>query len=82
MEKKGTRRIDDLGRLVIPSDIRKYFNINSGDSVEFFVDYSQKSIIIKKYNDSCSFCGSMNSLSSFKEHFICSDCIEKISSLR
>lgn len=82
MEKKGTRRIDELGRLVIPISIRKAFDINVGDQVEFFVDYSQNSIIIKKYNNSCTFCGSSSNLTSFNEKFICHNCISKISSLR
>ena len=82
LEKKGTRRIDELGRLVIPISIRKAFDINVGDHVEFFVDYSQNSIIIKKYNNSCTFCGSSDHLKSLGGKYICHDCISKISSLR
>lgn len=82
MEKKGTRHIDELGRLVIPITIRKALDINVGDTVEFFVDYSQNSIIIKKYNNSCTFCGSYDHLKSLGGKYICHDCISKISSLR
>lgn len=81
MEKKGTRKIDELGRIVIPADIRKSLEINVGDFVEFFVDYSQNSVIIKKYSSSCVFCGSHSNLNNFNEKSICSDCISKISNL-
>ena len=82
MEKYGTRRIDELGRVVVPADIRKSLDINDGDKLEIFVDYSQNSIIIKKYNTSCSFCGSSTSVKSFSGKPICEDCINKISSMR
>ena len=42
------RRIDDLGRIVIPKEIRKNFKINEGDSLEIFVDSA--GIILKKYS--------------------------------
>lgn len=42
------RRLDDLGRLVIPKEIRKIYQLKEGDSIEFFVS-EQKEIIIRKY---------------------------------
>ena len=50
------RQIDKLGRLVLPSDIRKSLGITSGvDSVEFFLD--NESVVIRKYRPACVFCG-------------------------
>lgn len=43
-----TRHLDDLGRVVIPREIRKRFNINEGDLLEFFTD-ENGNIILKKY---------------------------------
>ncbi len=42
------RRIDDLGRIVIPKEIRKNFKINEGDSLEIFVD--SNGVVLKKYS--------------------------------
>lgn len=42
------RRLDDLGRLVIPKEIRKQYRLKEGDSIEFFIE--QDRIIIQKYN--------------------------------
>ncbi|MEF9962407.1 MAG: AbrB/MazE/SpoVT family DNA-binding domain-containing protein [Erysipelotrichaceae bacterium] len=42
------RRLDDLGRLVIPKEIRKQFRLKEGDSIEFYID--QDKIIIQKFD--------------------------------
>ena len=42
------RRVDDLGRIVIPKEIRRNFGINESDPMEYFID--GESIVIKKYN--------------------------------
>ena len=42
------RRIDDLGRIVIPKELRKTLRIKNGDSLEIFVD--NEDIILKKYS--------------------------------
>ena len=81
MEKKGARRIDSLGRVVLPMEIRKLLNINSGDYVEFFVDNMENKVIIKKYNESCIFCGSTRDLKNFDSKFICDECISGITKL-
>ena len=51
--KKSTgmvRRIDDLGRVVIPKEVRRYLGIQESDSLEIFVDEYKEEIILKKYN--------------------------------
>ena len=55
------RRMDDLGRVVIPKEIRRTMRINKGDSLEIYTDSSEK-IIFKKYS-------SMAELSSFAENY-------------
>lgn len=71
------RQIDKLGRLVLPSDIRKALHITDGvDSVEFFVD--NDSVIIKKYRPSCIFCKSDENLINYKNQSVCRDCIEEL----
>lgn len=73
------RQIDKLGRLVLPSDIRKSLGIVNGeDSVEFFVD--DDTVIIKKYRPSCVFCGSPENITAFKGQMVCKSCLEDIKS--
>ena len=73
------RQIDKLGRLVLPSDIRKSLSIVNGvDSVEFFVD--NDSVIIKKYRPACVFCKSDENIVSFKNQTICKSCLEELRS--
>ena len=59
------KRIDELGRVVIPIELRNKLNIKEKDQVEIFV--SSSSIVIKKYEPTCVFCGSSKNLTSYKE---------------
>ena len=71
------RQIDKLGRLVLPSDIRKSLNITDGvDAVEFFID--NDSVIIKKYHPSCVFCNSAENIISYKNQTLCQDCLKEL----
>jgi len=49
------RRIDDLGRLVIPKEVRRIMRINDGDTFEIFTDTKNDSITFKKYNPSSTY---------------------------
>ena len=73
------RRVDELGRVVIPIEIRNQFNIIEKDPIEIYVDDS--SIILKKYEPNCIFCGNTKNLISYKDKLVCSKCTEKLSSL-
>ncbi len=78
LEKIGVRKIDELGRVVIPAEIRKSFDIKEGDPLEFVINDS-KNIIIRKYIDVCTFCGSYEYLLDFKDKFICKNCVKQLS---
>lgn len=73
------RKVDELGRIVIPMELRTKLGIAEKDPLEIFVDGN--SIILKKCNSSCTFCGSTKDLLSFDDKLICSKCKEKISKL-
>lgn len=73
------RRLDELGRVVIPIEIRNQFNIAVKDQIEIFVDGS--SIILRKFEPNCIFCGNSKNLSSYKDKLICSKCLKKLSEL-
>jgi transcriptional pleiotropic regulator of transition state genes len=70
------RRIDDLGRVVIPKELRRTLNIADGDPIEIFVDSER--IILKKYAPGCKLCGSVENLTAVVEHLLCKTCINKI----
>lgn len=70
------RKIDELGRFVLPIEIRKSLNLNCKDAVEIFVDNDK--IILKKYEPSCIFCGNADQVSDVYGKLVCAECIEKI----
>lgn len=74
------RRVDELGRVVIPIEIRNQFNIREKDPLEIYVD--DTSIILKKYELSCIFCGNTKNLVEYKGKLICKKCSNRISSLQ
>jgi transcriptional pleiotropic regulator of transition state genes len=71
------RKIDDLGRMVIPIELRKTMNINKKDPMEIFVDGDK--IILSKYEPACIFCGSADDVIEFEGRTICGSCKAKIS---
>ena len=73
------RKLDELGRVVIPKEIRKKLNIDQRDSIEIYIEGN--SIILKKYESSCIFCGNTahsSELISYKDKLICKKCISQI----
>ena len=70
------RKVDELGRVVIPIEIRNKFDISEKDPIEIFVDGS--SIVLKKYAPNCIFCGSTKNLMTYKDRLVCSKCAQKI----
>lgn len=72
------RKVDDLGRIVIPAEMRKSFGIKDGDLLDILVEGEQ--IILSKRQDSCVFCGSTNDLKEFKTRMICATCLGELTS--
>ena len=73
------RKVDELGRVVIPFEIRNKFDIAEKDPIEIYVEGS--SIILKKFEPNCVFCGSSKDLVEYKDKLICSKCAESINDL-
>lgn len=73
------RKVDELGRVVIPIEIRNQFNIVEKDPIEIYVNGS--SIILKKFEPNCIFCGNTENLLSYNNKLLCSECASKIGSL-
>lgn len=70
------RSIDDLGRVVLPIELRKVMSIQNKDKLEIYVDDSM--IILKKYQPSCIFCGECETVSDFKGKNVCNKCLKEI----
>ena len=70
------RKVDELGRIVIPIELRTQLNISEKNPIEIFVDGD--SIVLKKYEKSCLFCESSKNLTEYKGKLICSKCIQQI----
>ena len=70
------RNIDELGRIVVPKEIRERLGIASNDPIEIFMEEDR--IILKKYFSVCHFCGNKEGLSVFKGKNICQSCIKEL----
>ncbi len=76
---KGTgivRRIDELGRVVIPAELRRVLEISDKDELEIFVDQDQ--IILQKFEPKCIFCGLSEELVTYKGKNVCQKCISNM----
>lgn len=74
------RRVDELGRVVIPIELRNKFGIAEKDPIEIFVDGSN--IVLKKFEPNCIFCGNSKKLSEYKDKLVCDKCLEKLSEMK
>lgn len=72
------RKVDELGRIVLPKELRVTLNINEKDPLEIFVDDDNR-IVLKKYEPSCIFCKGMNGIINYKGYNVCRDCMKKLS---
>lgn len=74
------RRVDELGRVVIPIELRNKFGIAEKDPIEIFVDGSN--IVLKKFEPNCIFCGSTKKLSTYKDKLVCGKCLAKLTEIK
>ena len=81
MKKTGiTRAIDEVGRIVLPKELRATMDLNTKD--ELYISVEGARIILKKIQPSCIFCGNSENLVIFEENKICQNCVEKIAKLK
>ena len=67
------RKVDQLGRVVLPIELRRTLGINLQDPLEIYVDGEQ--IIFKKYEPACIFCGDARNIKHFNGKNVCANCI-------
>ena len=70
------RKVDELGRIVLPIELRRTLDINEKDPLEIFVDGG--SIILKRYEPACIFCNDARDIINYKGRNICPNCIKEL----
>ena len=73
------RKVDELGRIVLPIELRRTLDIAERDELEIYLDDDK--VILKKYEPSCSFCGSSCGLVTYHGRNVCMECIENMSNI-
>jgi transcriptional pleiotropic regulator of transition state genes len=74
------RKLDQLGRIVLPKSLRKRYQMNEGASIEILVQGDH--IILEKYRPKCVFCSSVEQVTLFKEKHICTNCANELDGFR
>lgn len=72
------RKVDDLGRIVLPSELRRLHEISAGDELDISVDGD--AIVLRKRTTGCVFCGATTDLASFREKPVCAGCRTEVGS--
>lgn len=73
------RTLDNMGRIVIPREIRRQLDMADGvDGFEIFMD--DDNIVLKKHKPACVFCNSEENCVEFVGKTVCKNCIEKLNS--
>lgn len=70
------RKVDELGRIVLPIETRKRLGLGAKDPVEIFVEKDR--VVLKKYEPSCIFCGDADDVIIYKDKKICTSCLAEL----
>ncbi len=70
------RKLDELGRIVLPIETRKRLELSPGDGVEIFVERDR--VILKKYEPACIFCGNADDVINYNDKKICRRCLDEL----
>lgn len=73
------RKLDELGRIVLPVELRHTLGLEEKDPLEIFVE--DNNIILKKYQPSCIFCNNAKEITVFKGQNICADCLREMKNI-
>ena len=70
------RKVDELGRIVVPIELRRTMDIAVKDTLEILVEGDQ--IVLKKYHPACIFCENVKDVISYKGKMVCKDCLREL----
>ncbi len=68
------RKVDDLGRIVLPIELRRTLDIAERDELEIYLDDDK--VVMRKYEPSCVFCASTRNLTQYRGKSVCGQCIQ------
>ena len=70
------RKVDDLGRIVLPIELRSTLDIEERDELEIYMENDR--IILQKFEPACLFCGSSRGLIAYRRKNVCQECVKKM----
>ena len=70
------RKVDELGRIVLPIELRRTLDIGVKDVLEIYVEGD--SVVLKKYEPACVFCGNEKNIIDFKDKMVCTSCAREL----
>ena len=70
------RKVDELGRIVLPAEIRQNLDIQVKDAIEIFTEGER--IVLQKYRPSCIFCNNAKDVINYKGKNICKSCLDEL----
>jgi transcriptional pleiotropic regulator of transition state genes len=70
------RKVDDLGRIVLPVELRRLHGIQTGDALEISVDGD--AIVLRKLAQGCVFCGAGDGLTTYRDRSVCGPCRDEL----
>ena len=70
------RKVDDLGRIVLPIELRRVLDISERDELEIYMENDR--IILQKFEPACLFCGSSRNLIMYRDKNVCQECVRKL----
>ena len=73
-----SRKVDDLGRIVLPVELRRQLGIRAGDELDISVDGAM--VLLSKIESRCVFCDSLEQLRGYREKQVCGSCVTALSS--
>mgnify|MGYP000947442091 FL=1 len=73
------RKVDELGRIVLPIELRRTYDLAEKDAIEIYVDGA--SIILRKYEPTCIFCGDAKNVINYRGKNICPNCLKEMKKL-
>ncbi len=73
------RKLDQLGRIVLPMELRRNLDITPKDDIEIYV--SVEGIVLRKYRPACIFCGETDNVMTLQDKLVCENCLNELKSL-
>jgi transcriptional pleiotropic regulator of transition state genes len=73
------RKVDDLGRIVLPIELRRTLDIDVKDPLEIYVEGD--TILLRKHDPACVFCGGSRDIRSYRGKNICADCLKQLAQI-